>query len=134
MTPEASGPCPERDVLEQLAAGATADGDSSRHLASCPRCMEALESIRRDNELLGEFIGANLDGLTGDAVPDHRVDGYEIIHEIHRGGQGIVYEAEQTATRRTVAIKMMLQGRFATSKRYASSRCASENELSSCEG
>ncbi len=36
--------------------------------------------------------------------------GYKIIRELHRGGQGIVYEAVQKTTRRQVAIKVLRDG------------------------
>jgi tetratricopeptide (TPR) repeat protein len=36
--------------------------------------------------------------------------GYEIVGEIHRGGQGIVYQAVQRLTQRSVAIKVMRGG------------------------
>jgi serine/threonine protein kinase/WD40 repeat protein len=39
--------------------------------------------------------------------------GYELLREVHRGGQGLVYEAIQTSTRRRVAIKVMREGPFA---------------------
>lgn len=38
------------------------------------------------------------------------IPGYSIIREIHRGGQGVVYLAHQKATRREVAIKILLPG------------------------
>ena len=48
--------------------------------------------------------------------PTHvTIEGYQIIRELHRGGQGIVYEAVQKSTRRKVAIKVLLEGRFASS-------------------
>jgi eukaryotic-like serine/threonine-protein kinase len=46
------------------------------------------------------------------AVSDS-IPGYEIRREIHRGGQGVVYEALQRGTERTVAIKVMREGVFA---------------------
>ena len=39
---------------------------------------------------------------------------YEILQEIHRGGQGVVYKANQKSTHRTVAIKFVRHGAFAT--------------------
>lgn len=45
---------------------------------------------------------------TGGTIP-----GYQLLREIHRGGQGVVYLAVQEATRRKVAIKIMREGPFA---------------------
>ncbi len=41
------------------------------------------------------------------------IRGYELIREIHRGGQGVVYLALQRTTRRHVAIKLLREGPFA---------------------
>jgi len=41
------------------------------------------------------------------------IPGYQIVREIHRGGQGVVYEAIQEATKTPVAIKVLLEGSFA---------------------
>ena len=45
-----------------------------------------------------------------DAIP-----GYKVIRELHRGGQGVVYVAIQESTKRKVALKVMLEGPFASS-------------------
>lgn len=45
-------------------------------------------------------------------LPDSFPD-YEILREIHRGGQGIVYQAIQKRTKRKVAIKVLLEGKYA---------------------
>lgn len=46
-------------------------------------------------------------------LPPDAIAGYEILGEIHRGGQGVVYQAIQKSTRRKVAIKVMKEGPFA---------------------
>ncbi|MBN2445635.1 MAG: serine/threonine protein kinase [Phycisphaerae bacterium] len=45
--------------------------------------------------------------------PDSFV-GYTILGEIYRGGQGVIYKALHGATKRTVAIKVMKEGPFAS--------------------
>ncbi|MCH8146654.1 MAG: serine/threonine protein kinase [Planctomycetes bacterium] len=39
--------------------------------------------------------------------------GYDLVREIHRGGQGVVYQAIQHSTNRKVAIKVLKEGPFA---------------------
>jgi serine/threonine-protein kinase len=43
-----------------------------------------------------------------------QIEGYEKVSELRRGGQGIVFKAVQTSTKRPVAIKVLLDGLFAT--------------------
>jgi len=56
-------------------------------------------------------IGEALDAQPTEAT-DLSIEGYDIIGEIHRGGQGVVYEGFHQATKRRVAIKIMREGMF----------------------
>lgn len=133
--------CPSRGQLEALAHG-SADPDQARelsgHLEECAACREKLETLRRRAVPMPECQSAS--ATTALATGDQRVDGsaqptlatppdleidfsspaatsfpgYEIVKELHRGGQGIVYQAIQRSTKRKVAIKVVKEGPFAS--------------------
>jgi serine/threonine protein kinase/WD40 repeat protein len=46
--------------------------------------------------------------------PLPRIDGYDVVREVKHGGQGIVYLAIQRSTKRKVAVKLLLEGRYAS--------------------
>ena len=105
--------CPSPETLEAIAGGMTVDTAVMTHLRGCPACAAALARLREANDLFDEVRGLE---FGGDDLREDLVPGYRLIREIHRGGQGVVWLAEQDGTRRSVAIKMLLQGRFATSR------------------
>jgi len=134
------GSCLSRHELEDLAAGRLADEAAGRSVAIWNRVLHVGKQY--EERLAEEEFAARLRDAAGDStLPDmiarlrhaatseagtqkvhplpQVLEGYEIVREIHRGGQGVVYEAVQRSTRRRVALKAMLGGPFAgpTSKR-----------------
>lgn len=57
--------------------------------------------------------------LTEGEPAANSIPGYQILREIHRGAQGVVYQAIQRATQRKVAIKLLSSGEFASPRAKA---------------
>jgi serine/threonine protein kinase len=68
----------------------------------CPGCL--LESALKENATKSE----SLVGIVGE------LGDYELLEVIGRGGQGVVYRAHQKSLNRTVALKMISFGSWAT--------------------
>jgi tetratricopeptide (TPR) repeat protein/predicted Ser/Thr protein kinase len=89
--PDASGSARERDLIAQAFEGisppdAFFDSDADPEATTAP------------------------DRPAADLPPPGTFPGYELVREIHRGGQGVVYLAIQLTTKRRVAIKLMHGG------------------------
>lgn len=110
--------CPPLEQLEQYAVGELQDQAAGAHIEACPACRQALARIAENNALLKPFAGLPTTTRLQPVRASDRFEfeGYEILAEIHRGGQGIIYEALQLATRRKVALKTLLRGALATSR------------------
>src|SRR5262245_19451384 len=118
--------CPPMKDLEGLAAGTLSPDQASiisSHVGGCGECREALEDCRANlaylagaRHVLVQSVDANGEvtrELTSSSVEvdskSHapirpQISGYTVVRELHRGGQGIVYESIQESTKRKVAI------------------------------
>ena len=77
------------------------------HLAICPACRTRTEEIRQKIRVIA--AGSSV------VVPE-KVGPYTIKRLLGEGGQALVYEAEQPSPRRSVALKVLKGGRFASDK------------------
>lgn len=123
--------CPGAELLEQLMAGKALPPSVVAHVESCRSCQAVIDEMRADEAVLEEWWEAehgrgqerpggsltdeapaeqSVDADAAHRNPQVRVLGYEVLGEIGRGAQGVVYEAIQMATRRRVALKLLLHG------------------------
>ena len=135
-------PCLTPEQIDSFARGTLDDAltaEVEAHLQPCAACRRKVEQAREDEQLLGKLkdlpenapapsmenaspldptVPASRPGVARpphfSAPPPDSFAGYQIIREVHRGGQGVVYQAVQKSTKRKVAIKVMKEGPFAS--------------------
>ena len=111
--------CPRPSELEQFVEGRAGASSIAEHLRGCPACAGAVDEIRENQAFLRRAGGALAEagtGRIGTPPPPPRVEGFQLLHEISRGGQGVVYRAVQVGTQRPAAVKMLLAGVLASGR------------------
>jgi serine/threonine protein kinase len=125
VMPWEEGSCPGAMLIEVYASGGSGDAvlDTrlSEHVKRCTPCATMLDDVQHNNNFLTDYKQelAPHGQLFEDPGEALTFPGYRVLGEVHRGAQGIVYRAIQESTRRTVALKVLLQGAFATSRQRA---------------
>lgn len=104
--------CCTLEQIEEFVAGRLQDAAVAEHVSSCARCGANAERVRRNNAFAAELARTVVPA--GGRSGGESFDEFEILSEIHRGGQGIVYKAVQRTTHRTVALKVLSEGAFAS--------------------
>jgi WD40 repeat protein/tRNA A-37 threonylcarbamoyl transferase component Bud32 len=90
--------------------------DAVAHVSACAVCGEAVAQARAGNAFLALHGGALKEAMGAGAEPYPSVPGYSFIARVESGGQGVVYKALQTTTHRQVAVKMVRDGAFASTR------------------
>lgn len=125
MSREAHARCLTPLEIESLACDTAVDPSARDHADGCPACRAAVDEARLNQRFLRELLAkvTPTEPVEGRPAPpidpaslrDGGADGtvlddYQLLHEIHRGAQGVVYRALHVGTQRMAAVKVMHVG------------------------
>ncbi|HQE28212.1 MAG TPA: serine/threonine-protein kinase [Phycisphaerae bacterium] len=128
--------CLTDEELESLAGETLPESQAAAlqaHVDQCPACRELLNEWKENLCFVRSVSGLIRESAASPSIIEQYLDdpetryladtipGYELHHELHRGTQGVVYQAIQLETQRQVAIKFLREGVHAsrsTRKRF----------------
>ena len=124
------------DYVQAVEAGEKPD--RAALLREHPDQAERLRAFFADYERVGKYASAfrishpdetvtQGESAGGSHLPRVRYLGdFELLHEIARGGMGVVFKARQVTLNRVVALKMILAGTYATPEAITRFRAEAE--------
>ncbi|MCA9285297.1 MAG: serine/threonine protein kinase, partial [Phycisphaerales bacterium] len=111
------GACLDARQIERMLEGLASSAEAE-HARTCRACRRRLEESRLNAAIIRELVDLDVkpfhaSGGSPPAPPENSpgvLAGHTLLHEIHRGGQGVVWLALHEATGRRVAIKVARAG------------------------
>ena len=102
------------EYLRRRAAGETTDEDEllAEHHDLNPELGRELRKLGLIEQARIHVESSSGTHAARSIPPIEAFPGYDVIRELSRGGQGVVYQAVQHGTKRRVAIKVLLEGQF----------------------
>jgi serine/threonine protein kinase len=87
--------------------------DRPELLETVRSCLQQLDLVRDELDALFPDDVETGPALSSDSSASPEIPGYSVGDVLGRGGMGVVYKARRLRLNRPVAVKMMLNGRFA---------------------